>query len=149
MRVGARNLDKSTGNVWLELAAMVEILMTKNVLIIDDCVEMQCLLKMLLESKGYHIDCSSNGEEALSLLATSERLPDVILLDLRMPIMDGLAFLNTRRKILRLKEIPIVLMSGNEDVEATGQAGDFAEILKKPLNILALVQAVKRNSELH
>jgi CheY-like chemotaxis protein len=123
--------------------------MIKNVLIIDDCIEIQILLRFLLESKGYHVDCSSNGEEALKRLDIEGELPDLIMLDLQMPVMDGLSFLNIRKKNPLLKKIPVVLMSGEEDVEATCQAKNVNNVLHKPFNIKSIVQAVECNFKLH
>lgn len=121
----------------------------KNILIIDDSIEIQVLLRMLLEAEGYHIDCSSNGEEALTLLDKCRQLPDMILLDLRMPIMNGLTFLNLKQEILKLKNIPIVLMSGNEDVQETGDVANVSDVLPKPLNIASIIKTVKRYTQRH
>ncbi len=123
--------------------------MIKNVLIIDDSIEIQILLRFLLESKGYHVDCSSNGEEALKRLGIDEVLPDLILLDLQMPVMDGLSFLNIKKKNLMLKNIPVVLMSGEDDLQITGQARNVNDVLQKPFSIKAIVQAVEHNFKLH
>jgi CheY-like chemotaxis protein len=123
--------------------------MIKNVLIIDDCLEIQILLKFLLESRGYHVECSSNGEEALKRLDVRKDLPDLILLDLQMPIMDGLSFLNIRKKIPMLKNIPVVLMSGEDDVLQTGQSKNVDDVLQKPFTIKSVVQAVEHNFKLH
>lgn len=121
-----------------------KVYMTKYVLIIDDSKDIQRLLRMLLEAKGYHIDCTSNGVEALNLLRSCKKLPDVILLDLQMPVMDGMAFLSEHQKVQELKNIPIVLMSGEQDARRTGKINNVAEVVMKPLNITSVVQAVER-----
>ncbi len=123
--------------------------MKKNVLIIDDCNEMRLLLKCLLEAKGYHIECSSNGEEAMTRLVSLAALPDVIFLDLQMPVMDGLSFLNMRDAHPRLKNIPVVLMSGEEGVETAGTLLNVTDVLKKPFSLASVVQVAKRNTLLH
>jgi CheY-like chemotaxis protein len=123
--------------------------MIKNVLIIDDCIEIQILLRFLLESKGYHVDCSSNGEEALKRLGVDESLPDLILLDLQMPVMDGLSFLNIRKKNPLLKAIPVVLMSAENDIEIAGKEKYVTDVLQKPFNMRSVVQAVEHNCKLH
>lgn len=123
--------------------------MMKNVLIIDDSIEIQTLLKFLLESKGYHVDCSSNGEEALKRLGLNMALPDLIFLDLQMPVMDGLSFLNIRKKNPLLKNIPVVLMSGEDDIQKTGKTENVKDILQKPFNMHAVVQAAENNCRLH
>lgn len=120
-----------------------------HILIIDDSPDAQALLTILLQSRGYKIDCTSNGEEALRLLQSSNELPDVILLDLRMPIMDGFDFLELQRENPRIKDIPIVIMSGDEDIELTRAKTHVADILLKPLHISSIIEAVERNSHLH
>jgi two-component system, chemotaxis family, chemotaxis protein CheY len=115
----------------------------KNVLIIDDSVEIQMLLKMLLESKGYHVDCSLNGEEALNLLSLQQELPALILLDIQMPVMDGLSFLNRLKAASRIRGIPVVLMSGEEDILRTGTLANVRSVLKKPLDIMSVLRTVE------
>lgn len=123
--------------------------MTKHVLIIDDSLEIQILLRVLLEAKGYQIDCTSNGEEALRLLQHSDDLPDLILLDLQMPIMDGESFLKRQHDNFRLKNIPVVIMSGDDDVRDKGRCIYATDVLPKPFDILSIVNAVERNSRVH
>lgn len=123
--------------------------MTKHVLIIDDSIEIQILLRVLLEAKGYQIDCTSNGEEALRLLQRTDHLPDLILLDLQMPIMDGESFLKRHHENLRIQNIPVVIISGDDHIRDNGRRTDVAEILPKPFDILSIVSAVERNSRVH
>jgi CheY-like chemotaxis protein len=121
----------------------------KHALIIDDSLDMQELLRLLLESKGYEIDCTSNGEEALELLNSSHRLPNVILLDLRMPVMNGLDFLNLKRESPRLKDIPIIMMTGENDVHSLIEQSELLEIITKPLSMSSILNAVNRNTYFH
>ncbi len=102
-----------------------------------------------MESKGYIVDCASNGEEALILLNSRRATPDVILVDLRMPVMDGLAFLNLQRSSSRFKDIPTVIMSADEDVEATCLKTNSTQVLMKPLTMASVITAVERNLRLH
>lgn len=88
----------------------------KHVLIVDDSFEIQALLRVFLESEGYLVNCASNGEEALDFLNGSPFLPGIIFLDLRMPLMCGLSFLEYRKNQAELMQIPVVLMSGDEDL---------------------------------
>jgi two-component system chemotaxis response regulator CheY len=87
----------------------------KHALIIDDSEDMQELLTLLLQSKGYQTDCTSNGEEALSLLNSCESLPSVILVDFRMPVMDGCSFIQMQRDCPRLKNIPVIMMTAEDE----------------------------------
>lgn len=117
----------------------------KPILIVDDSKDHQILLKMFLESRGYKVDCTSNGEEALVLLRSAQVLPQTILLDLRMPVMDGIDFRNRQREDPLLKDIPVVIMSGDEDTEQI-KIKTGSEVLKKPVSLSSVLETLERNS---
>jgi two-component system response regulator VicR len=71
----------------------------KLILIVDDSKDNQDLLKLVLVSKGYSVHCASNGQEALVMLFELSILPDLILLDAKMPVMDGYEFRVQQKKI--------------------------------------------------
>jgi CheY-like chemotaxis protein len=117
-------------------------------MIIDDSSDMRELLKILLESTGYLTELTSDGAEALrSLNAVSslEMLPDLILLDLRMPVMNGYEFLDARDRIERLKGIPVVVMSGDDDTSSQSLNETCCDVLTKPLNLRSILATVDRN----
>jgi len=127
----------------------------RRILVIDDSLDNQFLLRTILEARGYMVECSSNGAEALAWLQTGVTLPDVILLDLRMPVMDGFGFLHSQRNNLNLRDIPTVVMTGDGDEESTrlktkspGQSKS-PDVLIKPLSIGSLIKAIERNCYLH
>jgi two-component system nitrogen regulation response regulator NtrX len=102
-----------------------------SVLIVDDESTIRESLRMTLEFEGYRVEEAVNGLDALRIVR--ERTPDTVLLDLRMPEMDGLQALKQMRE--RGYEMPVIVISGHADVptavEATRQgAFDFFE---KPL----------------
>jgi DNA-binding NtrC family response regulator len=101
------------------------------VLVVDDEASIRESLRMILEYEGYSVDEARSGGEALSKVAS--RAPDAILLDIKMPEMDGLEVLRSLEG--QGYEMPILVISGHADVatavEATKQgAYDFFE---KPL----------------
>lgn len=120
----------------------------KNIFIIDDSVDMRSLLKLILESRGYEANCSANGEEALNILSSLKRLPDLILLDLRMPVMDGFDFLECQRLDPRIKNIPVVVMTGEED-PAFRRISIESAVLTKPLSMSQVLETVGKFSQLH
>ncbi len=116
----------------------------KTVLIVDDCKEIQTLLKTLLDAHGFQVHCASNGEEALQQLESTLPVPDAILVDVRMPIMGGLVFLEKIQVLPKFNRIPVVLMSGDHDLEEKG-AGTIASVLiKKPLSSHLVLAALSR-----
>ena len=64
-----------------------------NILVVEDDQALNDAYKAILSSVGYNVETSFNGQEALDLLAGGSFVPDVILLDLRMPVLDGVGFL--------------------------------------------------------
>jgi CheY-like chemotaxis protein len=120
-----------------------------HILIVEDSPDLQILLRELLESSGYAIECTSNGKEALSLLASSKELPQMILLDLRMPVLDGIGFCLKQNSDPRLCNIPVILMSGVQDIESVRTKIKLTDFLAKPYDISDVLNMVKRHSNLH
>jgi CheY-like chemotaxis protein len=83
------------------------------VLVVDDAHSVQESLSWLLGVEGYCVLAAENGQWALDVLEKTARLPRLILLDLAMPIIDGRAFLELRAKDAILRQIPVVVLSGN------------------------------------
>jgi DNA-binding response OmpR family regulator len=81
----------------------------KRLLIVDDDIRIQRLLKEELEEDGYHVSITSNGNEALYLLTSDHERYDLVILDLRMPKMNGLETLGF---ILKIKlSLPVIIFS--------------------------------------
>jgi CheY-like chemotaxis protein len=117
---------------------------SKIVLIVDDCSEIQTLLKTLLGAHGFQVRCADNGEDALQQLNSVPQMPDAILLDVRMPIMNGLAFLEKIQDLPSLNQIPVVLMSGDQDLEEKGAKTRASVLIKKPLSSHLVLAALSR-----
>ena len=83
--------------------------MKKKIFHIDDEAEMHLLVKMILNKHGYEIENAFNGEEALEKLAGYR--PDLILLDIAMPIMDGWGLREKLIELEHLDGVPIVLLT--------------------------------------
>ncbi|MCM8783000.1 MAG: response regulator [Candidatus Omnitrophica bacterium] len=78
-----------------------------KVLIVDDEADFRQLLKFWLESKGYLVVTASNGQESLDKI--KEEVPDIVFMDLRMPVMDGCEAIKQIRKFNT--EVPIIVIS--------------------------------------
>ncbi len=120
----------------------------KLILIIDDSQDNLDLLKLLLESKGYLVNCATNGLEALVLLNQLTRLPDIILLDMQMPGMGGYDFLTIKKTLDHLKNIPVLIMTGEENINVQIEQSNPCGILLKPLDIKTLVNEISKYIEL-
>lgn len=84
-----------------------------KILIVDDAPDSGESLGMLLKAGGHKVSTVPNGREAL--ISVLSDLPDVILLDLLMPEMDGPSFLEVIRSYLRLQSLPVVVLTGNQE----------------------------------
>lgn len=112
-----------------------------TVLIVDDDEATLESLGGLLDLEGYPVEKARNGLEALDRLAAGDGPPGLILLDLKMPVMDGWQFLAERAKSAGAREIPVVLLSGLPYIPNAAGVADF---LSKPINASRLLACVRR-----
>ncbi len=104
------------------------------VLVVDDDDAIRESLKDLLEEAGFDALGARDGLEALRLLAAQPTAPTFILLDLMMPVMDGWAFCDTRRKIAPFRDVPVIAISAAEIAESDRPKGIDA-FLAKPIDV--------------
>jgi CheY-like chemotaxis protein len=116
---------------------------TKNVLIVDDDYDVCDLLVLLLNNHGYRATGVSNGAEALTHLRQAEQ-PDLILLDLMMPIMDAWEFRAQQKGDPALGTIPVVLLSATDEVREHAHSLQAADYLCKPIDFGRLLETVER-----
>ena len=83
----------------------------KSILVVEDDPDSRIFIQRLLRSEEFQVHETVNGKEALEYLEAAETLPDLILLDLMMPIMDGFEFLTRIKKIESLHAIPILVIT--------------------------------------
>ena len=114
------------------------------ILIVDDERGIRDSLGMVLGSEGLECLMAHNGSEALKLLRRLERQPDLILLDLMMPVMNGRDFRMAQLADPRLAAIPTLVLSAATD--AALQATDLAVAghLLKPINLDSLLDIIER-----
>jgi len=115
-----------------------------RVLVVDDSTTVVATLRRMLEQNGYEVDESLNGEKGVEIAVNDP--PDLIFLDIILPGINGFAALRQMRRNLRTREVPIIMMSGNE--QATEQfyaqrigADDF---IKKPFSRAELFSRIER-----
>jgi len=113
-----------------------------TILAVDDSVTNIILLEGILKTEGYTIITAMNGKEALKLLKGNP--PDLVLLDLMMPYLDGFKFLEQMKEDAEIKAIPVIVVSSKtapEDVEMARKLG-AADYIKKPVDIHQLIDKV-------
>lgn len=114
-----------------------------SVLVVDDDrVTRNTLIKVLSKS-GYEVREAENGQTALDLFR--EQTPDIILMDVMMPIMDGYTTCNEVRKLADHQSVPIIMLTGLNDMESIDQAFDSGatDFITKPINWTLLVKRVR------
>ena len=122
------------------------------VLAVDDEPLISRLVKVNLERAGYAVETALNGMEALEILRSEKPRPDLILLDMVMPYMDGFEFMRQIKADPELQQIPVVWMtvrSRDADI-IQGQASGASHYLTKPINpadLLAVVREVLGESD--
>jgi CheY-like chemotaxis protein len=118
--------------------------MTQKVLVVDDDPIMHRVLKHYLERNGYEMINANNGRQAIEM-ATSE-LPQLIVLDVRMPEMGGLAALRELRETESTKAIPVIVVTVNADRSTLmeSQVSGASAFLAKPFRPSELLAEIQR-----
>jgi CheY-like chemotaxis protein len=113
-----------------------------SILLLEDHVDMQAMLRELLEWEGHQVIFGRTGLEGLNLLREHESLPDLIISDLWMPAMDGLEFLAMVRNNPAWSNVRFVIMSANPADERlhSDETAGLNGILPKPFTIEELDQ---------
>ncbi len=115
-----------------------------KILVVDDEPSIHLVVGELLDAAGYHVLEASDGVQALALARKEQ--PVLILLDLIMPEMNGLDVVREIRNDPRLKETPIVILSGidpEDEVRSALREYGVAEILRKTEFVTSLIPCVK------
>ncbi len=117
---------------------------SRRILIIEDDQAIREALSEFLQMEGFHISCVSNGQEAMDHLNSGKPLPNLILLDLMMPIKDGFQFRKEQLLVPVLQKIPVLLMSADGHAREKMGALPVTAYLKKPLELDQLMDAITR-----
>ncbi len=116
--------------------------MAKKILIVDDEAHIVEMVKARLKANDYDIVTASNGEEALS--AARENTPDLILLDVVMPVMDGWTCVREKKKDPAIKDIPVIMLTGKEALKDMFELEGVKDYIVKPFEsdeLLAKIEA--------
>jgi DNA-binding response OmpR family regulator len=118
--------------------------MPKTILIIEDDNDFQDIYQLYLQGESYRVLTAVNGKEGLGVL--EKETPDLIILDLIMPVMDGEEFYGHLREQERWRRIPVIIASVNEKMPPRiSELGGIAGSLKKPFDIETLLGKIRTN----
>jgi two-component system, response regulator YesN len=116
----------------------------KEILMVEDEAIIRKGLKVLLEEVigGFHVNEAKSGEEGVSLF--HQRIPHLIITDIRMGGMDGLTFVSKVRQVS--KDVPVIILSGHSDFEyaRTAMRYGVTDYLLKPINRIELSETISR-----
>src|SRR5688572_21196947 len=112
----------------------------RGILVVDDDSDIREVVHELLSDEGYQVRTARNGRDALSIL--QEWRPNVILLDLMMPIMDGWTFLARQESCQTLRRIPVIVMSASHTIGESDGRSTVADVVAKPFEIDTMLSKV-------
>jgi len=115
----------------------------KRILVVDDDEDLVKMLKLRIESEGYGFMHAKDGEDMFKVMAANK--PDLIMLDIMLPKMDGYTALREMRKKEELKNIPVIVLTAKEK-EKVGDLFELERVaffVEKPFEIRDLLQKVK------
>jgi two-component system, chemotaxis family, chemotaxis protein CheY len=116
---------------------------SRRVLVVDDDPDLRSAVADALEDAGYRPLTAEHGRAALDLLQRSRDVPEVILLDVMMPVMDGFTFAAEMKKNPRWAAISLVLFTAHADHARVAEAVQAVASLRKPLKLNQLLAVVE------
>lgn len=113
-----------------------------RLLLVEDDAVIQENLAALLEDEGYEVVCASHGQQALNLL-DKQPAPDILLLDLMMPVMNGWQMRKAMLTQDAWRTIPCIIVSGAHDLGSQIDALHAQAFISKPIKLDKLLSALK------
>ena len=112
------------------------------ILVVDDDPTILATVADALDFEGYPVLTATNGEEALAVLAAAGGRPRLVLLDMRMPVLDGWGFMRAVRE--REISLSVVVMTAASDARRWAREIGAQDVLAKPFELDELLAAVQR-----
>ena len=116
------------------------LLAGRRVVVVDDDGELCDAFEDVLREAGHDVVCFSNGERALKYLRIARR-PDVVLLDLSMPVMDGREFIKEFEKRQELAGVPVLMITGSQAED--GYPVPPERVIHKPFRVPSLLGMIE------
>ena len=139
---GHRRYKRGDLDAFLERSGPGKTARGPLVLVVDDDPQVREVVRINLELEGYAVREAANGEEGLAAL--EEEAPDLILLDVLMPQVDGWEMLRRVQERHGVGSIPVVMFSGQLDVGSEAAARGAQGFVGKPFDLRALIEQTKQ-----
>lgn len=110
------------------------------ILLVEDDHDIRVAVRQTLEMASYEVVSAPNGADALKILNGEQ--PDLIILDLHMPLMDGEEFLKAKERDDRLAKIPVILISASSPAHIVKVAPKVDEIIIKPIDMEKFLEKI-------
>ena len=115
-----------------------------RILVIEDDPDLRTIVRLQLNGSGYQITEACNGAEGFK--AIQEEIPDCVILDLMMPVLDGFGFLKRARSVMALQDVPILILTASEDERNRVRGFNYQAdaYMSKPYDLQELTDEVER-----
>jgi CheY-like chemotaxis protein len=113
-----------------------------TILVVEDDDDIRLLLKTVLESEGYNVVEASTGRDAVSM--ASEVRPRLILMDISLPLLDGLSATRQIKTNDEMKDVTVVAVSAYDSAWRRAISAGCSELMAKPINVGELKAVVRR-----
>jgi twitching motility two-component system response regulator PilG len=130
---------------WRRLEGRLEHVDDPVVLVVDDSPTVRKIVQLTLQRERIHVVTAGDGLSALAAVADEQ--PDLILLDIMLPRMDGYNICQVVRRNMAFRDMPIIMLSGKDGLfdKMRGKLAGSTEYITKPFDSAELVQTVKRH----
>lgn len=115
--------------------------MSLTILVVDDDPTTRLLLHTRLKAKGYEVHVADDGDIGLEL--AQEIKPNLIILDVDMPRMDGYTFISMKNKIQEIKAIPVLILTAYSETQPIFQMQGASDYFVKPLDFNAMLERIE------
>ncbi len=119
--------------------------MSKKILVIDDDPTLVKVVQPFLMSHGYEVTVANDGQQGIE--AARKNAPDLIILDVQMPKMNGYTFIFELKKIANIKSIPIIVLTAKEGMAEIFKVEGVKEYISKPFKSEVLLTTIKKYLE--
>jgi CheY-like chemotaxis protein len=126
------------------LAGVILNMPNPSIMVVDDDRDIRNVMQLVLKSDGYEVQCAEDGLNALQILRSGTRLPDLIFLDLRMPVMNGWQFHEEQARDPNLAAIPTIIISA-DGAAISEESFDWAcAVVAKPFKFDQILDVASR-----